>query len=95
MVWIGPVRAFMKEFRDRFIMAKNGSRTGNCSEPHSTVCSKMCGAPVESVGGVRKEMQNTLLVSAVSTWTWRAPVLRCRRHTTSPPNSGTLVTVST
>jgi len=61
-----PVRAFMKVARDLLIILKNGSRTGNLSEPHSTVCSRMWGTPVLSRGVVLnatlKTVVNTLFI---------------------------------
>lgn len=49
-----PVMAFMNVAKDRFSILKKGSRTGNLWEPHNTVCSKMWGTPVLSMGVVRK-----------------------------------------
>ena len=43
-----------------------GSFIGYLSEPHSTECSIICGAPVESKGGVRNPMKKTLLSSSSS-----------------------------
>ena len=53
---------------------KNGSRVGYFSDPHSTVCSRMCGAPVESVGVVRNAAVNTLFSSSLATCSHCAPV---------------------
>ena len=36
-----PVIAFIKVDMDRLSILKKGSLTGNCSEPHNTVCSRM------------------------------------------------------
>ncbi len=36
-----PVKAFMKVDRERVSILKNGSRTGNFSDPQSVVCSRM------------------------------------------------------
>lgn len=38
--------------RERLSILKNGSLQGYFSEPHSTVCSRMCGTPVLSRGVV-------------------------------------------
>ena len=46
------VMAFMKVAMDRLSILKKGSRTGYLRDPHSTVCSKMWGTPVESIGVV-------------------------------------------
>ena len=54
MVQSEAVKAFMNVLRLRLSMEKKGSRTGNRSEPHSTVCSRMWATPVESWGTVRK-----------------------------------------
>lgn len=48
-----PVKAFMKVDSDRFNILKNGSRHGYFCEPHRTVCSRMWGTPVLSMGVVR------------------------------------------
>ena len=58
--------AFMKLASDRLSMLKNGSRTGYRSEPQSTVCSRMCDTPLESLGAVRKATLNTLFVSSAA-----------------------------
>lgn len=49
-----PVKAFMNVDSDLVNILKKGSLTGNFSEPHSAVCSRMCGTPVSSRGVVRK-----------------------------------------
>ena len=45
--------AFRKACRQPFLMCRNGSLVGELSEPCSTECSRMCGTPVSSDGGVR------------------------------------------
>lgn len=47
-----PVKAFMKVDRDLLSILKKGSLQGYFSDPHSTVCSRMCGTPVLSMGVV-------------------------------------------
>lgn len=39
--------------RDLLSILKNGSLQGYRADPHSTVCSRMCGTPVLSMGVVR------------------------------------------
>jgi len=41
-------------------LTTKGSLTGNFFEPHKTECSRMCGIPVLSSGGVRKVIPNTI-----------------------------------
>ena len=50
-----PVKAFIKVARERFIILKNGSRTGYRCDPHNAVCSRICGTPVLSIGVVRND----------------------------------------
>ena len=66
--------AFKKVFREPFTSSTKGSFTGNFSDPQSTLCSRMWGTPVESFGGVRKPMQNTLLLSSLDRRNTLAPV---------------------
>lgn len=42
----------MKVDRDLVSILKKGSLQGYFSDPHSTVCSRMCGTPVLSMGVV-------------------------------------------
>ena len=72
--------AFRKVFRDPFTSSTNGSFTGKSLEPHSTECSMMWGTPVESEGGVRKPMANTLFSSSLAISKTRAPLFLCRRR---------------
>ena len=44
--------AFMKFDMDRSSILKNGSRTGNFSEPQRTTCSRMWAIPVSHIGTV-------------------------------------------
>ena len=68
----------MKLLRERLIILKKGSRTGNCFDPHRTMCSRICATPLSVIGTVRKQMLKTLLVSAsLSMWTHREPVFWC------------------
>jgi len=50
------VNAFMKVDSDLFNILKNGSLQGYFWEPHNTVCSRICGTPVLSIGVVRNCM---------------------------------------
>lgn len=47
-----PVKAFMNVDSDLLSILKKGSLQGYFSDPHSTVCSRMCGTPVLSMGVV-------------------------------------------
>lgn len=47
-----PVKAFMNVDSDLLSILKKGSLQGYFSDPHSTVCSRMCGTPVLSRGVV-------------------------------------------
>lgn len=47
-----PVIAFMNVDRDLLSILKNGSLIGYWEEPHSAVCSRICGTPVLSIGVV-------------------------------------------
>ena len=61
-----PVHAFMKVDKDLFNILKNGSLHGYFFEPHSVVCSRMCGTPVLSIGVVRNvTLQNKTCIIAV------------------------------
>ncbi len=73
----GPVRAFMYVLKLRFIMLKNGSRTGNLALPHSTVCSRMCATPVLSTGCVANPHAKKLLGSSAAMCITWAPVASC------------------
>jgi hypothetical protein len=77
MVKSGPVSAFMYVLRLRFIMLKNGSRTGKRALPHSTVCSRMCATPELSVGCVAKPHAKKLLESSAAMCMTCAPVASC------------------
>jgi hypothetical protein len=77
MVKSGPVSAFMYVLKLRFIMLKNGSRTGNLALPHSTVCSSMCATPVLSIGCVAKPHAKKLFESSVAMCMTWAPVASC------------------
>lgn len=48
-----PVNAFIKVDSDLFNILKKGSLQGYFWEPHNTVCSRICGTPVLSIGVVR------------------------------------------
>lgn len=48
-----PVNAFIKVESDLFNILKKGSLQGYFWEPQSTVCSRICGTPVLSIGVVR------------------------------------------
>jgi hypothetical protein len=67
----------MNVLRLRLSMLKNGSRTGNRSDPHNSRCSRMCATPVLSSGGVRSTMENVLLTSAASRCRYVAPLAAC------------------
>ncbi len=69
--------ALRKVFKDPFASSIKGSFTGNSLEPHNTVCSIICATPVESLGGVRNPIENTLLSSVVSIRTTFAFVFSC------------------
>ena len=80
--------AFKKVFKDPLTSSTNGSFTGNLSDPQSTVCSMICGTPVLSDGGVRKPMQNTLLLSSLLMRNIFAPVFLCSKIIPSEFSSG-------
>lgn len=54
------------------------------------LCSRMWGTPVESLGGVRKVMPNTLFSSGTDTDITSAPVFLCLNNTTLAPYSSTM-----
>ena len=64
MVLSGYVMAFKKEFKEPLASSTKGSFDGYFLEPHNTVCSMICGTPVEFLGGVRKPIPKTLLLSS-------------------------------
>ena len=80
--------AFMKVWSDLLIILKNGSRTGNFSEPHNTVCSRMWATPVSSVGVVLKPRLKRLFESFRCMWKWRAPVEEFSSSYSAFKNSG-------
>lgn len=53
VILCSPVNAFMNVDNERLSILKKGSRTGYFWEPQSTVCSRMWGTPVLSIGVVR------------------------------------------
>ena len=81
--------AFIKFASDLFSILKKGSRTGYFSEPHSVVCSNICGTPVASGGKVLNAMLNTLFLSSLSICRCSAPVCSCIKSTAVSFNSGT------
>ena len=96
MVLSGKVMAFRNVFMEDFSSSTKGSFTGNLSLPHRTECSRMWNTPVESSGRVLKPMQNSLLVSPLSTQTREALVLSwviSTRFALSSATSRTRVTV--
>ncbi len=73
--------AFKNVFSEPFTNSTNGSFTGNFSEPHNTLCSKIWATPVLVSGGVRKPMEKTLFSSSLSIKNNLAPVFLCERTT--------------
>ena len=64
-------------FNDPLINSTNGSLIGYFLDPHSTECSKMCGIPVELLGGVRNVTPNVLFSSSLLNDITSAPVFSC------------------
>eukprot|EP00976_Prorocentrum_cordatum_P112990 1195627-Prorocentrum_minimum.AAC.4 len=80
----GESKSPVVERLNKGLMAAS-SPTGYFSEPHSTVCSRMCATPVLSVGVVRKAMLKQLFWSSQSACRYlRRWVIRSS-HFTGPP----------
>ncbi len=69
MVQSDAVRAFIKVLRLLFSIEKKGSRTGNFSEPHKAVCSKIWATPLESEGTVLNVTPKVFSLSSLLIWT--------------------------
>ena len=69
--------AFKKVLRLPFDSSMKGSFIGYFFEPHRTVCSMICGTPVESVGVVLKPTENTLFLSSFEITQILAPDFLC------------------
>jgi hypothetical protein len=81
--------ALMKVAMLIFTISKNGSRTGNFFDPPRTACSRMCGSPVSSGGGVGKAIARQFSESvAANTCNTLAPECRCSARIATARNSG-------
>ena len=77
IVLSGYVIALRKVFKEPLTSSTNGSLSGYLREPQSVECSTMCATPVSSTGGVRNEMEKTLLSSSLARKKRRAPLFSC------------------